>query len=90
LAAGTSVTSALAAEPSSQHILGEGTADMDLLEPVVIRCPYCGAENEMLVDCLPDRQDYVEDCQVCCKPIQLSIAPWEDDAQQVDVRAEDE
>ncbi len=50
--------------------LGDGTADM---EGTVI-CPYCGAPNEIALD--PGSgpaQEYVEDCQVCCQPWQLSV-----------------
>jgi hypothetical protein len=38
-----------------------------------IGCPYCGETIEILVDqSLPD-QEYVEDCQVCCRPIVLNV-----------------
>jgi len=45
------------------------------LELVVesIHCPYCGESMEIMVDpSLPDQQ-YIEDCQVCCRPITLKI-----------------
>jgi len=31
-------------------------------------CPYCGSEISMLLDRTVS-QEYVEDCEVCCKPI---------------------
>jgi hypothetical protein len=40
-------------------------------------CAGCGEWNETSVDeSAGDRQSYVEDCQVCCKPNVLSIA-WD-------------
>lgn len=34
-------------------------------------CPYCGAEISMLLDPSVQKQDYVEDCEVCCNPIRV-------------------
>ncbi len=37
-------------------------------------CPYCGVEIELLLDLGGGRvQRYVEDCEVCCRPIQLTV-----------------
>ena len=37
-------------------------------------CAYCGALNETTVDASGgDRQAYIEDCQICCKPNDLSV-----------------
>lgn len=36
-------------------------------------CPYCFEEISMLVDLSEDgTQTYIEDCEVCCRPIQLA------------------
>lgn len=32
-------------------------------------CPYCGESIELLIDSSVDEQEYVEDCQVCCRPV---------------------
>jgi hypothetical protein len=35
-------------------------------------CPYCFEEISMLLDSsVEEAQEYVEDCQVCCQPIQI-------------------
>lgn len=34
-------------------------------------CPYCMQQISMLLESLPDKQTYVEDCEVCCRPIQI-------------------
>lgn len=51
-----------------------------LLTPCTIDCPYCGEAVEILVDASIPHQQYIEDCQVCCRPISLSVAIDEDDA----------
>jgi hypothetical protein len=50
--------------------LGDGTADLE----AVVDCPYCGEAIEITLD--PGsgaQQDYVEDCEVCCQPWQVSV-----------------
>ena len=45
--------------------LGDGTAELE----AVVSCPYCGESNAIALD--PGSgsyQEYVEDCQVCCRP----------------------
>ncbi|HEX4050565.1 MAG TPA: CPXCG motif-containing cysteine-rich protein [Steroidobacteraceae bacterium] len=38
-----------------------------------IHCPYCGEPFETLVDLSAGSADYIEDCQVCCRPIQFHL-----------------
>lgn len=39
------------------------------------RCPYCNEKISMILDIsVDDEQDYVEDCEVCCRPIQLRFS----------------
>src|SRR5436190_21627562 len=40
---------------------------------VTISCPYCGESYETRVDLTGGSFDYVEDCQICCQPIELHI-----------------
>jgi hypothetical protein len=35
-------------------------------------CPYCGEEISMVLDGSVRRQTYVEDCEVCCHPIEIT------------------
>jgi len=37
------------------------------------QCPYCWEEISMLLDPSVSFQTYVEDCEVCCNPIELNI-----------------
>jgi hypothetical protein len=44
-----------------------------MVESVRIRCPFCGERFEALVDASGGSADYVEDCPVCCRPIELHL-----------------
>ena len=45
-----------------------------MLIPLRFVCPVCASENESAVDPSQGRsQRYVEDCQVCCRPLVLRI-----------------
>jgi len=50
--------------------LGDGTADMG----AIVSCPYCGEPNEIGLDSgSGEQQEYVEDCQVCCRPWRVVV-----------------
>jgi hypothetical protein len=42
-------------------------------EFVPVQCPYCGERLETRVDLTADELAYIEDCQVCCRPIEFGI-----------------
>lgn len=44
-----------------------------MLDPHSIDCPYCGEVIEILIDTSVPSQHYIEDCQVCCRPITLQV-----------------
>jgi len=37
------------------------------------QCPYCWERISMLLDASVANQTYVEDCEVCCNPIELHL-----------------
>ena len=41
-------------------------------------CPYCGENISMLIDLNFNNQKYIEDCEVCCRPIELSFSVSDD------------
>ncbi len=45
----------------------EGTQNL------VIACPYCGESFETRIDLTGGSFEYVEDCQICCQPINLKV-----------------
>lgn len=46
---------------------------MDYIVECQVECPYCGAVYETTVDTSQSRFSTIEDCEVCCRPIQLNI-----------------
>jgi len=46
---------------------------MDSLAEQVVSCPYCGEAIEVLIEHEDAGHQYIEDCQVCCKPIMFNI-----------------
>jgi hypothetical protein len=42
-------------------------------------CPYCGEDISMVLDTSVRRQTYIEDCEVCCKPIEISFTIEDDE-----------
>ena len=34
-------------------------------------CPFCWQEISMLLESSAEVQNYIEDCEVCCQPIQV-------------------
>lgn len=50
----------------------EGEAEApDVLEHF-FDCPHCGASISMLLDTSVIAQSFIEDCEVCCNPIDVS------------------
>ncbi|MFD1016213.1 CPXCG motif-containing cysteine-rich protein [Winogradskyella rapida] len=37
------------------------------------QCPYCWETISMLIDVFQTTQRYIEDCEICCNPIQISV-----------------
>ncbi|MDX2319577.1 MAG: CPXCG motif-containing cysteine-rich protein [Moritella sp.] len=63
---------------------------MNQLTETSIACPYCGETQEVLIDPADLGQQYIEDCQVCCKPINFLVAESADDELVVTVYTDDE
>ena len=66
---------------------GDGVADLS----GVVYCPYCGESVEIALD--PGsgaNQQYIEDCQVCCRPWLVSVSYDEDGTAHVFVDASDD
>lgn len=40
---------------------------------VFFLCPYCAQEISFLCEELFGNQSYIEDCEVCCQPIQIRL-----------------
>jgi hypothetical protein len=42
-------------------------------EFVAVQCPYCGERFETRVDLTAQDPGYVEDCQICCRPVEFRV-----------------
>ena len=64
---------------------------MSSLESTLISCPNCGEMISVLVDMSDAGEPYVEDCQVCCRPIRM-VASCDEMGHllRLDVSSEDE
>jgi hypothetical protein len=67
-----------------------GSASVDLIQSAYVLCPYCGETVEIEVDCSVARQEYIEDCTVCCKPMVVSVTVGSDGTPLVETRQEEE
>ena len=66
---------------------GDGTAGTT----AAVHCPYCGEAVEIGLD--PGSgasQEYVEDCQVCCRPWRVFVSYREDGTADVALEPEQE
>jgi hypothetical protein len=66
-------------EPVIEPGAGEDAGDHpEGLQARTIQCPYCGEEFETAVDLSAGSSSYVEDCQICCRPIEFNIEVADD------------
>ena len=63
---------------------------MNELEPYEVQCPYCWEKFEILIDDSVARQEYIEDCEVCCRPINLLVIAAPDGSFTVEARHEND
>ncbi|MBL4831013.1 MAG: CPXCG motif-containing cysteine-rich protein [Aliivibrio sp.] len=63
---------------------------MNLLIEKPIGCPYCGEIIDVLIDSADFEQQYIEDCQVCCRSIIFLILENENGDLTVNVYSEDD
>ena len=40
---------------------------------VGLQCPYCWESITLLIDGSIEIQEYIEDCEVCCRPIDFVV-----------------
>lgn len=53
---------------------GPPSDDEEPTSGVEVECPYCGETVEITLDAAGGAvQDYVEDCEVCCRPWQVHV-----------------
>ncbi len=64
---------------------------MAYLDEKILTCPYCGESITVLIESVGDEiSEYIEDCQVCCRPILFSVENSTTGEMVVEVRQENE
>lgn len=62
-----------------------------MIKSTEIDCPYCGVSFTTNIDCSAGSQTYIEDCQICCQPIEFNTIVSDDfELQELQVRKENE
>lgn len=49
------------------------SAEPESLQSRAVQCPYCGETFDTAIDPSSGSTSYIEDCQVCCQPIELTL-----------------
>ncbi|MBW2939896.1 CPXCG motif-containing cysteine-rich protein [Zhongshania aquimaris] len=63
---------------------------MNAIESVSDFCPYCGEAIELLVDGSAGDDQYIEDCEVCCRPMSIVLSFDEEEGVSIRVYAEND
>ena len=63
---------------------------MEVIRESNFHCPYCGEAISILVDESIAEQHYIEDCEVCCRPMVIIQRLAEDGHSIVEARHEDD
>lgn len=48
------------------------------VEEIDLTCPSCNAPITVLIDGSAGGQSYIEDCEVCCRPLSISFTVTDD------------
>jgi hypothetical protein len=52
-----------------------------------VTCPYCGEAITLLLDLSVESQSYIEDCSVCCQPMNVSYSAEDGELAQLSAEA---
>ena len=61
-----------------------------MLDSHNVQCPYCWETIEIVIDPSESEQHYIEDCSVCCRPIQLQVSVTKKGKYKVKALSDDE
>jgi hypothetical protein len=57
-------------EPGAAKTTGDSPGGSEFHQ---VQCPYCGEAFDTLLDLSAGSATYIEDCQVCCQPIEFKV-----------------
>jgi len=55
-----------------------GSGEPEGVQSRPVQCPYCGETFDTVIDLSSGSTSYIEDCQVCCQPIEFTLEVAED------------
>jgi hypothetical protein len=67
--------------------VGAGQGSDGLEQFVEATCPYCAEAILLHLDVAAGSQSYIEDCQICCQPMMISVEVREGVLQSVSAEA---
>ena len=67
------IDAAYGLEPVFEPGAGEPVTSAGGTEFHQVQCPYCGEAFETLIDLSGGSATYIEDCQVCCQPVEFKV-----------------
>ena len=53
-------------------------------------CPHCLDKISMMIDTSVSNQDYIEDCETCCNPIQISYTTLDNEITYLNAKSIDQ
>ena len=59
-----------------------------LTDEVKQYCPYCGEPITLVIDSSAGDQSYIEDCEVCCRPMEVAVSVGSQGLESVELSAE--
>jgi hypothetical protein len=68
--------------------MAKAISPMEALQTVLLQCPNCWEQVEIVVDCLDAEQEIIEDCSVCCSPMIIAITAGDDEQLHAAARLE--
>ncbi len=63
---------------------------MSITDSAEIQCPYCWERIFIEIDPSVPMQEYIEDCQVCCRPMEIRVNLDADGRADVSANREDD
>jgi len=63
---------------------------MELFQEQSFPCPYCGSPNHLAIEYHQRDNRFVVDCEICCRPIEISVTQSGQGRAEINVRKENE
>ncbi len=57
------------------------------MEEHFFQCPYCWKDISVLLDPSVSSQKYIEDCEICCNPMEINVAFSNTELQSLEINS---